>query len=161
MTITDTPAPTDAVTRDRITALATGFQFAARHIRKCGAGDMEILGRVRLPEPHPYMIPVIKGDDDERRARVDEWAARHGITAATDEATGHYRAELPFGPLKVIAYMVPERVMADRVQAENDRREAIRAAAGEVLATVRGRDEADGAAEAASPREPELAVAAA
>jgi hypothetical protein len=165
MTITDIPAapPGTGVRTDwereqyqadhgATAALALGFLLLAKYVKHHAAGDMQILGRTAMPEPPPYKFAVFGGTDDEQKARIDAWAKRHGVTAHTDRVSGHYEAAVPFGPVRLVAYMVPERVMADRVQAENERREAIRAAAGEVLAGIR---------ETAPPSEPELAVAAA
>lgn len=170
MTITDTPAPSDADLAGRTpweaqqyaadhgmtAAIAIGFLALARYVRHHAAGDMAILGRAAMPEPAPYKFAVFGGTDEEQKARIDAWAKRHGVTAHTDRVSGHYEAVVSFGPVRLVAYMVPERVMADRVQAENERREAIRAAAGEVLAGIRERDEDE---DAASPRGPEQAVA--
>ena len=63
------------------------------------------------------MWPVTGGTDDERKARVDAWAARHGVKAATDEASGHYKAVLSFGAVRLEVYMIPDRTMADRLAA--------------------------------------------
>jgi hypothetical protein len=63
------------------------------------------------------MWPVTGGTDEDRMARIDAWAQRHGITAGPDEASGRYQAVLGFGPVRVIAYMIPDRAMADRLAA--------------------------------------------
>ena len=63
------------------------------------------------------MWPVTGGTDEDRVAHIDAWAKRHGIKAGPDEASGRYQAVLGFGPVKVIAYMIPDRAMADRLGA--------------------------------------------
>lgn len=98
-------------------AQAIGWQLLARHVNACAAEDMQILGIREIPEPRPQMWPVTGGTDEDRKARVDAWAARHGVKAGTDEASGSYRAVLGFGPVKVIVYMIPDRTMADRLNA--------------------------------------------
>ena len=155
-TIQDIPASPPDAGQDEIAALAISLQLLARYVMTGLAGDMAILGRAAMPEPPAYKIAVFGGTDDEQKARIDAWAKRHGVTARTDRVSGHYEAAVPFGPVRLVAYMVPQRVMDDRVQAENERREAIRAAAGEVLAGIRERDEDT---DAASSRGPEVAAA--
>jgi hypothetical protein len=98
-------------------AIAFGYRCLARYLHDCAAGDMQILGITQPVEPRPFMQPVTGGTDEERRARVDAFAARHGITAGTNEELGTYRAVLKFGPVEYVAYMIPERVMAERLEA--------------------------------------------
>ena len=112
----------------RTAAMAVGQQLYARHLYACAAEDMEILGLREIPEPRPQKWPVTGGTDEECRARVDAWAKRHGVRAGTDEASGHYKAVLSFGPVRLEVYMVPAKVMADRVKAARDRADAIHAA---------------------------------
>jgi hypothetical protein len=101
----------------RTAALAVGQQLYARHLHACAAEDMAILGLREIPEPRPQMWPVTGGTDDDRRARIDAWAKRHGTTAGPDEEGGTYRAVLSFGLVKVIAYMIPDRTMDERLAA--------------------------------------------
>lgn len=151
MTITDIPAapPGTGVRTDwereqyqadhgATAALALGFLLLAKYVRHHAAGDMQILGRDRMPEPYPYKIPVFGGTDDEQKARIDLWARRHGVTARTGRVSGHYEAAVSFGPVRLVAYMVPERVMAERVREAGERRDAIRSAAEGELAVIRG-----------------------
>ena len=128
MTITtDTPAPPagrkdwqdarHAPDHGKSAAAAVGFQLSARHIQACAAEDMRILGLTELPEPRPYMVPVTRGTDAERKARIDTWAARHGTTAHHDPASGTYRATVRFGPVELTVYMLAEQDMAERLAA--------------------------------------------
>ena len=116
-----------AADHGRTAAIAVSQQLFARHVNACAAEDMAILGMAKLPDPSPEMWPVTGGTDEDRKARIDAWAARHGVTAHPDEASGQYRAILGFGPKQLIVYMIPDRIMADRVQAARDRVEMIRA----------------------------------
>ena len=108
---------TDREAAQYAAAQAVGFQLIARHINACAAEDLEILGLAGLPEPRPEMWAVTKGTEEERKARIDAWAKRHGIKAGPDEASGQYRAVLGFGPKRLIVYMIPDRTMADRLAA--------------------------------------------
>ena len=108
---------TDREAAQYAAAQAVGFQLIARHINACAAEDIEILGLAGLPEPRPEMWAVTKGTEEERKARIDAWAKRHGIKAGLDEASGQYRAVLGFGPKRLIVYMIPDRTMADRLGA--------------------------------------------
>ena len=112
----------------RTAAQAVGWQLIARYIHAHAAEDMDLLGLREIPEPRPQMWPVTGGTDEDRKARVDAWAARHGVTAHTDPASGQYKAVLTFGPVHLTVYMIPDLVMADRVKAANEQREAIRRA---------------------------------
>jgi len=98
-------------------ATAIGYQLLARHVNACAAEDMEMLGISKIPEPRPQMWPVTGGTDEDRKARVDAFATRHGIRAGTDETSGTYRAVLAFGPVALIVYMIPDRTMTDRLAA--------------------------------------------
>ena len=101
-------------------AMAVGYQLLARHVNACAAEDMELLGLRELPAPRPQTWPVVGGTDEDRKARVDAWAARHGIKAGPDPASGQYKAVLTFGPVCLIVYMIPDLVMADRLAALRD-----------------------------------------
>ena len=101
----------------RTATIAVGQQLLARHLHACAAEDMAILGLREIPEPRPQMWPVTGGTDEDRRARIDAWAKRHGVTAGPDEDGGTYRAVLSFGLVKVIAYMIPDRTMDERLAA--------------------------------------------
>jgi hypothetical protein len=103
--------------RGRTAAQAVGWQLLARHIHACAAEDMTLLGLREIPDPRPEMWPVTGGTDEDRMARIDAWAKRHGVTSGPDEASGRYQAVLGFGPVRVIAYMIPDRTMADRLAA--------------------------------------------
>jgi hypothetical protein len=116
-------------------AIATGYQIMGAHLGAHGAEDAAILGVSRLPEPRPYMIPVTNGADEELRARVDAFAARHGITARWDAESSSYRAALKFGPVALIAYMIPAKDMLERVA-------AIKAAARGTHTAITGRSAA-------------------
>lgn len=117
-----------AADHGRTAAIAIGYQLIARHINACAAEDMQLLGLAALPDPRPQQWPVTGGTDEQRRARIDAWAKRHGITAHPDEASGQYRAVLTFGPVSLMVYMIPDPVMADRVQAATERLAALQAA---------------------------------
>src|SRR5512142_2903612 len=91
-------------------AMAVGFQLLARHVNACAGEDMELLGMTALPDPRPQSWPVTGGSDEDRKARVDAWAARHGVKAHTDTASGQYKAVLTFGPVQLSVYMIPDRV---------------------------------------------------
>jgi hypothetical protein len=122
----------DEYARDhgKTAAVAIGYQLLARHLHACAAEDMALLGVTLPAEPRPYMQPVTGGTDEERKARVDAFAARHGVKAGPDDATGTYRAVLSFGPCSYVAYMIPDRTMADRLAALYENvREAREAAA--------------------------------
>lgn len=112
-----------AADHGKTAAQAIGWQLYARHVNACAAEDMETLGLRELPEPRPQSWPVTGGTDEDRRARVDAWAARHGVTAHPDPASGQYKAVLTFGPVHLVVYMIPDLVMAERLQAI---REAVR-----------------------------------
>ena len=134
-----------AADHGRIAAQATGRQLLARHVYSCAAEDMAILGLREIPDPRPEMWPVTGGTDEDRMARIDAWAKRHGVKAGTDEASGHYKAVLTFGAVRLEVYTVPERLMADRVRAAEDRLAALYGAV---------REDRD-----AAQAKPELAVA--
>ena len=110
---------TDEYDRDhgRTAAQEIGYRCMGRYLHAHAVEDMAILGLREIPEPRPQMWPVTGGTDEDRMARVDAWAKRHGVAAGTDEASGTYRAVLGFGPVKVIAYMIPDRTMAERLAA--------------------------------------------
>ena len=120
---TDWEAKEYARDHGRTAAQATGWQLLARHIWACAAEDMEILGLREIPDPRPLQWPVTGGTDEDRKARVDAWAARHGVTAHPDPASGQYKAVLEFGPVHLVVYMIPDLVMAQRLSAL---REAVR-----------------------------------
>ena len=122
-----------AADRGKTAAMAIGQQLLARHIATCATEDMEILGLREMPEPKPYMIPVTKGTDEERKARVDAFAARYGVRAYADEAISQYRAVLGFGPVSMVVYMLTDADLTARIAA---RRAAIQAAADETLAVT-------------------------
>lgn len=105
-----------AADRGRTAATAIGFQLLARHLHACAAEDMKLLGVTQPAEPRPYMQPVTGGTDEERKARIDAFAARHGITAGPYDEDGTYRAVLKFGPVTYVAYMIPDRTMAERLE---------------------------------------------
>ena len=116
--------------RGKTAAVAIGYQLLARHLHACAAEDMALLGVTHPAEPRPYMQPVTGGTDEERKARVDAFAARHGVKAHADDATGTYRAVLSFGPCSYVAYMIPDRTMGERLAALYENlREAREAAA--------------------------------
>ena len=104
-----------AAYRGKTAAVAIGYQLLARHLHACAAEDMALLGVTHPAEPRPYMQPVTGGTDEERKARVDAFAARHGVKAHADDATGTYRAVLSFGPCSYEAYMIPDRTMDERL----------------------------------------------
>ena len=114
---TDYEAREWAADHGRTAAIAVGYQLLARHVNACGTEDLELLGLREIPDPRPQMWPVTGGTDDDRRARIDAWAKRHGTTAGPDEDGGTYRAVLSFGLVKVIAYMIPDRTMDERLAA--------------------------------------------
>lgn len=144
MTATDLQGRTeweaDEYARDhgKTAAMALGYQLLARHVIAWAAEDMQILGMAALPGQRPWTWPVTKGGDEERKARVDAWAARHGVTAHADESTGHYQADLTFGPHLIRVYMVPDQVMADRVREADGRLAALRGAVAEAHAGMTG-----------------------
>ena len=117
MTATDFRTPWEAqqyaADRGAGAAIATGYQNMGAHIGAHGAEDLAILGVSKMPEPRPYMIPVTNGTDEELRARIDRFAARHGITAHWDTGSRSYRAVVKFGPVACIAYMIPEKEMGE------------------------------------------------
>ena len=125
-----------AADHGRAAAIAIGYQLLARHISACAAEDAELLGLTALPDPRPQTWPVTVGTDEERKARIDAWAARHGVTASTDETSGHYKAVLKYGPVWLEVYMVPDQIMADQVQHVKDRLTAIHAAVSETRKAV-------------------------
>lgn len=106
-----------AADRGKTAAQAIGYQCLARYLHDCAAEDMALLGVREPAEPRPYMQPVTGGTDEERMARVDAFAARHGVKAHADDVTGTYRAVLAFGPCSYVAYMIPDRTMDERLAA--------------------------------------------
>lgn len=106
-----------AADHGRTAAQAIGQQCYARYLHDRAAEDMALLGITAIPEPRPQMWPVTGGSDEDRKARVDAFATRHGIRAGTDETSGTYRAVLAFGPVTLVVYMIPDRTMADRLAA--------------------------------------------
>lgn len=144
MTITtDTPAAPagrkdwqgahHAPDRAKTIAMAMGSRLLGHHVTACAAEDMQILGLRQMPEPRPWMWPVTAGTDEERMARVDAWAARHGIRAYSDEAAGQYKATLTFGPVELTVYTITDADLAARLAA---RMAAIQAQADETLAVT-------------------------
>src|SRR5260370_23050988 len=123
MTQTTLPGRTgweaDEYARDhgKTAAQAIGYQLMARHINTCATEDMAILGLREIPAPRPQSWPVTGGPDEERRARIDAWAARHGIAAHHDPASGQYKALPASCPVLLTAYMIPDRLMTDPCQA--------------------------------------------
>ena len=146
MTITDIPPASPPDTdQDEIAALAIALQLLARYVMTALAGDLAILGLTRIPGFRvPLKLPAMGGGDDEMRTRVDEFAERHGVTEATDERSSHYEAAVSFGAgVSVVAYMVPEKVMAARLAEAKARREALaREVAGQHDAITAGRSAA-------------------
>jgi hypothetical protein len=65
-----------------------------------------------VPPPTTVYVPVSKGTQDERAAAVQAWAAAHNVTAGWDEERHHYFAKLPFGPLSLMVYMLPDTLPA-------------------------------------------------
>lgn len=106
-----------AADHGKTAAQAIGWQLYARYLYAHAGEDMAILGIREIPEPRAQSWPVTGGTDEERRARVDKWAARHGVTAGTDETSGQYKAVLAFGAIRHEVYMIPDRTMADRLAA--------------------------------------------
>jgi len=106
-----------AADHGKTAAMALGYQLLARHINAFAAEDMGLLGIREIPEARPQSWPVTGGSDEERKARVDAFAERHGIRPVTDAVSGQYKAVLEFGPVSLVVYMIPDRVMADRVAA--------------------------------------------
>jgi hypothetical protein len=104
-----------AADQGKTAATANGQQLLARHINTCAAEDMEILGLTALPDPRPWTWPVTRGTSEERRARVDAWAARHGVTAGPDLVSGTYRATLKFGPVTLTVYTMGEGNLEERM----------------------------------------------
>ena len=114
---TDWEAAQYAADHGKSAQQAIDWRTYARWLHDRAAESIELLGLRETPEPRPQMWPVTGGTDDERKARVDAWAARHGVKAATDEASGHYKAVLSFGAVRLEVYMIPDRTMADRLAA--------------------------------------------
>ena len=113
----DWQAARHAPDHGRTAAIAIGYQLLARHLTACAAEDMQILGVTELPDPRPYMVPVTRGTDEERKARVDAFAARHGVTAGYDDTTGTYRATVKLGLVTYVAYMITEGRLTERLAA--------------------------------------------
>jgi hypothetical protein len=132
---TDRETAQYAADHGKSAAQAMGYRCMGRYLHAHALEDMELLGIREIPDPRPQMWPVTGGTDEDRMARIDAWAKRHGITAGTDEASGHYKAVLAFGPVRVEVYTVPDRVMADRIDAVNRQLAALHSA-------VAGRDAA-------------------
>jgi hypothetical protein len=92
-------------------AIGQGLRALGSLLCEHGARDAALLGIGRLPGPPAFLVPVMDGTEDERRARVDAFAAAHGVTARWHGATRTYRAKVMFGPVAYIALTRPE---ADR-----------------------------------------------
>jgi hypothetical protein len=114
---TDWETAQQAADHGKSAAQAIGYRCIGRYLHEHAGEDMAILGLREIPEPRAQMWPVTGGTDEDRRARVDAWAKRHGVTAGDEEESGTYRAVLSFGPVRVIAYMIPDRTMDERLAA--------------------------------------------
>ena len=92
-------------------AIGQGFRALGALLREHGARDAALLGLAALPAPSSYVIAVMDGTQAERMARIDAFAAAHGVTAGWHASTRTYRAKVMLGSLAYIAFTRPE---ADR-----------------------------------------------
>lgn len=127
MTITDIRPDTD---------LASGFEALAAHIREHGPGDIALLGLPHLPEPGRYMLPAQGDEEDERRARVDAFAARYHVTAGWDALMRTYQATVRFGAVTYVAFTTASATEEEVREWARDRRRRLMAAACEDWATA-------------------------
>ena len=97
---------------EAVAAASLGYHALADYLAKCAAQDAFILGRARAPKPQSHLEPVIKGTEDERKARVDAWARARDVTAGWHEETKTYRAVKHFGPVSYVVYMMPDPPVA-------------------------------------------------
>ena len=86
-------------------ATALGYKLLADFLRDDEDGP--------LPPASTVYAPVMAGSDEERMAVVDAWAALHKTSAGWDAEHHHYCAKLPFGPVSLMVYMMPD-APADR-----------------------------------------------
>lgn len=98
-------------------ANAIAYQLLARHLHEHAAEDMALLGVTRPSPPRDYWQLVTGGTYEDRKARIDAFAARHGISATFDDSTGQYKAVLSFGPVSYVAYTITQGRLTERVDA--------------------------------------------
>jgi hypothetical protein len=113
-------------------AIGQGLRALGSLLCEHGARDAALLGLAALPAPGSYLVPVMDGTQAERMARVDAFAAAHGVSAGWHAATRTYRAKVMLGSLAYIAFTRPEadRELNERlaVRRLEELREELRAA---------------------------------
>lgn len=94
--------------RETALAICASYHALGDYFATMATEDSLILGAVFPPKVQPHLLPVVRGTDDQRKRRVETWAARHGVNAFWDEDSGTYRAVAMYGIVPLIAYMIPE-----------------------------------------------------
>jgi hypothetical protein len=122
-------------------AIGQGFQGLGAILTEHGARDAALLGLTRLPAPSPYMVAIMDGAEAERMARIDAFAAAHGVRAGWDTRTRTYRAVAQGG-----AYIAFTRPEADRELNERLARRRTEEFRAELAAARREAQEAGAAA---------------
>jgi hypothetical protein len=117
------PGVTQLAPRRTAASIAANLKALAIYIRVYADEDAAQIGIRPLPVPSAsgYLLPLLDGDEDERRAKVDAFAERHGVTAAWDGATRSYRATVWIGELRYAAYAYTQ-ADADEIREWAERR---------------------------------------
>jgi hypothetical protein len=89
-------------------AASLGYHELADYLAAHAEEDTFILGVGQAPRPQAHLVPVIRGTEEQRKARVDDWARVRHVAAFWHEETGTYRAVKMFGPVPYVAYMIPD-----------------------------------------------------
>jgi len=99
----------EGMTEHEATQAAThGYHDLANYLAAHTDEDTFILGIGQAPKPQAHLVPVIRGTEDQRKAKVDAWARVRHVTAFWHEETSTYRAVMMFGPVPYIVYMIPD-----------------------------------------------------
>lgn len=120
--------------REGALAICASYHALGDYIAASAAEDAIAIGVSFPPEIRPVMIPVSRGTDEQRMARISQWAAARGVTAGWHEGTGTWRAVIWFGLLGYGFYTIADEDAAARVAR---RIEAIKASSREMVAASR------------------------
>ena len=111
-----------AADNGQMAAIAQGYKALGAYLAEHGQRDRDILGigKNLPPDPVPYLLPVTHGTPAERMAAVAAFAAEHGTTAGWDRDHYKWQAVVMFGPIRYVAYMIPEQVPVQPVPAPRE-----------------------------------------
>lgn len=93
---------------EAIRAASLGYHELGDYLAAHAEEDTFILEMGQSPKPQAHLVPVIRGTEEQRRARIDAWARVRHVVAFWHADTGSYRAVKFFGPVAYIVYMMPD-----------------------------------------------------